>query len=88
MGEYDPVSLTHVWSASQAVEAQQRALAAIAESGAGQPALQALARMWEFVFSEPMPAITDRGRPHLTESWFCCAEPTRTQLLSVSGSPA
>ncbi|HKZ18495.1 MAG TPA: radical SAM protein [Acidimicrobiia bacterium] len=88
MGEYDPVSLTHVWSASEAVDAQQRALAAIAESGAGRPALQTLARMWEFVFSEPMPATTDRGRPHLTESWFCCAEPTRTQLLSVSGSPA
>jgi hypothetical protein len=88
MGEYDGASLTHVWSASEAVEAQQRALAAIAESGAGQPGLETLALMWEFVFSEPMPAVIDRGRPHLTESWFCCAEPTRSQLLTVSASPA
>ena len=26
--------------------------------------------------------ITDR--PHLTESWFCCAEPTDTQLKAVT----
>ncbi|HJR86322.1 MAG TPA: radical SAM protein [Acidimicrobiia bacterium] len=88
MGKYDGASLTHVWSASEAVEAQQQGLAAIAEAGAGRPTLQTLARMWEFVFSEPMPAVTDRGRPHLTESWFCCAEPTRSQLLTVSGSSA
>ena len=26
--------------------------------------------------------VTDR--PHLTESWFCCAEPTDTQLKAVA----
>ena len=83
MGEYDAASLTHVWSASAGVEAQHRALAGIAEAGADQPPLATLARMWEFVFSEPMPEVEDRGRPHLTEPWFCCAEPTRVQLSNV-----
>lgn len=84
MGDYDEASLSHFWSASAEVEEQQRALAQIAEAGAGRSPLQTLARMWEFVFSEPMPKVEDRRRPHLTEPWFCCAEPTPSQVLAIT----
>ncbi|HEY3428171.1 MAG TPA: radical SAM protein [Acidimicrobiia bacterium] len=84
MGAYEEKTLSHKWSASTEVEAQQAKLAAIAEWGTGRPALMTLARMWAFVFGEPMPEVPDRGRPHLTESWFCCAEPTSKQSLSVA----
>jgi hypothetical protein len=84
MGAYEEKTLSHTWSASTEVEAQQAKLAAIAEWGTGRPALMTLARMWAFVFGEPMPEVPDRGRPHLTESWFCCAEPTSKQSLSVA----
>jgi hypothetical protein len=83
MGAYEEKTLSHTWSASTEVEAQQAELAAIAEWGAGRPALVTLARMWTFVFGEPMPEVVDRGRPRLTEPWFCCAEPTKSQLLTV-----
>jgi hypothetical protein len=39
--------------------------------------------MWDLVMGEPMPAVATHDRPHLTESWFCCAEPTSSQLLSI-----
>ncbi len=28
-------------------------------------------------------AAATTGRPHLTESWFCCAEPTELQLATT-----
>jgi hypothetical protein len=84
MGPYQESTLSHTWSASIEVEAQQAELAAIAEWGAGRPALMTLRRMWASVFGEPMPEVVDRGRPHLTEPWFCCAEPTSDQLLTIA----
>jgi radical SAM superfamily enzyme YgiQ (UPF0313 family) len=83
MGEFDPALLSHRWSALPEVEEQQRALAAIAEAGAGRPSVETLGRMWDLVMGEPMPAVATHDRPHLTESWFCCAEPTSSQLLSI-----
>jgi hypothetical protein len=29
---------------------------------------------------------TTTGRPRLTESWFCCAEPTDAQLRAVGSA--
>jgi pyruvate-formate lyase-activating enzyme len=84
MGPYQESTLSHTWSASIEVEVQQAELAAIAEWGAGRPALMTLRRMWASVFGEPMPEVVDRGRPHLTEPWFCCAEPTSDQLLTIA----
>jgi hypothetical protein len=84
MGAYEKNTLSHTWSASPEVEVQQAELAAIAELGTGRPALVTLARMWEFVFGEPIPEVVDRRRPRLTESWFCCAEPTTNQLLTIA----
>jgi hypothetical protein len=84
MGAYEKNTLSHTWSASPEVEVQQAELAAIAEWGTGRPALVTLARMWEFVFGEPIPEVVDRRRPRLTESWFCCAEPTTNQLLTIA----
>lgn len=86
MGEYDEILLSHRWSGPPEVEQQQRTLAAIAEDGAARPPLETLAKMWEFVMGEPLPVVSERNRPHLTEPWFCCAEPTRSQLMTVSAS--
>lgn len=37
----------------------------------------------------PEPAMTERvvATPHLTEPWYCCAEPTEAQITGVSRSP-
>lgn len=83
IGVYDPVALSHTWSSSPEVDALQRQLAIMAEAGAGQPALATLAEMWELVTDQPMPRITDRNRPRLTEPWFCCAEPTTSQIQTI-----
>ncbi|HEY0408942.1 MAG TPA: CUAEP/CCAEP-tail radical SAM protein, partial [Candidatus Dormibacteraeota bacterium] len=34
-------------------------------------------------WSAAAPPGTDRGRPRLSEAWFCCAEPTERQLGAV-----
>ena len=40
---------------------------------------------------EPEPVVSPGpapgGRAHLTEPWFCCAEPTQQQLAGVAAAP-
>jgi radical SAM superfamily enzyme YgiQ (UPF0313 family) len=85
MGPYDPQAMTYTWAyASSEVDEQQRRLAEIAEAGVGRPTLETLALMWEAMTAESMPAISEQTLPRLTESWFCCAEPTQAQFLTIS----
>jgi hypothetical protein len=80
---YDPELLGHQWRAADpAMDVLQQRIATIVEDGAGFDEVRALVR------DEPVA----RGhwtaaceRPHLTESWFCCAEPTTRQHLLVAG---
>ena len=62
-------------------------LATLVEAGTarGEPAIVVYAAVREAVGLPPIDtsAVT-RGRPRLTESWFCCAEPTDSQLETVT----
>jgi hypothetical protein len=77
---FDAELLGHQWRAADpAMDDLQREIAALVESGGdfadvcaaiGAPA--------------PRPWTPADARPHLTESWFCCAEPTAAQRTSVA----
>ncbi len=41
----------------------------------------------EIVPLGPPPALTARAAiPHLSEAWYCCAEPTRDQFVAIAGA--
>jgi hypothetical protein len=98
-GDFHQKALSHVWRhPDPAVDALQIAVAAAAETGdsdgltrrgsfhriralaqkaAGLPALAAPA-----IRAKPLPV------PHMSEPWFCCAEPTVRQFATVGAAPA
>lgn len=91
---YRPEALTWDWRFADAdVAALQGALGDIAEEAAdcGAEALDTLTAMAALVGRaagrKARPLATGPAVPRLSESWFCCAEPTRTQIVSI-GEPA
>jgi len=93
IGPYDPDALTYPWrNPDPEVDALQQRLADLAADGAdrGIPALETLTAQWRTVLEatgdDPAGAVigTPRPVPGLTESWFCCAEPTETQRDRVT----
>lgn len=82
---YDPELLSYRWlSADPAMDALQTDLALLAEAGVDDRA-STLEDMWERVMGERnghFPALDQA--PRLSESWFCCAEPTSLQRGMVS----
>jgi radical SAM family protein len=82
VNDYDSAGLSYRWTARDPrVDDLQRRLAAIAEQG-GSDQKGTILEMW----SQALPGVPipewPRQRPiRLTESWFCCAEPTSGQLL-------
>jgi hypothetical protein len=88
LGPWDPARLTYEWTpADPAMDTLQRDLAALVEQGIerGEPITDTYARVRDAV---GIPAVDLAGcvtdRPRLTESWFCCAEPTDHQLKAVT----
>lgn len=90
-GRYDEELLSYVWtSIDPRADELQRRLAARAESAAetGLDPVETLLEMWSDAAesagvrppSTPEPSSVTVGRPRLTESWFCCAEPTSLQV--------
>lgn len=94
LGPYDAERLSWTWcSPDPAVDALQRRLAAIAESGVDDDAASVFAAMASEVYPAAGRTVPDvsavqaaahAGRPRLSEPWFCCAEPTQAQQLVVS----
>ncbi len=84
VGEYDPEALTYHWrSRHPLVDDLQRGLAQIAEAG-GSDQRGTILEMWSRVRAGSPPPVWNETEPtRLTESWFCCAEPTTQQLLRV-----
>jgi radical SAM superfamily enzyme YgiQ (UPF0313 family) len=82
---YNPDLLTYSWQAADpATDRLQQELALLAEQGVDSP-WETIGLMWHLVMDgEPLPARSADIAPRLTESWFCCAEPT-SQQLSVVG---
>lgn len=84
MGDFDVERLSYTWvSPHPELERMQSRLAALAEEGLGRPHLETLARIWGEVMDRPFPIVQDRQRLRLSESWFCCSEPTTQQLVSI-----
>jgi hypothetical protein len=76
---YDADLLGHQWrSADPAMDALQRALATTVEDGGDFADVCAAIGA-----PPPAPWTPADARPHLTESWFCCAEPTAAQRSVV-----
>ncbi|HSJ29742.1 MAG TPA: CUAEP/CCAEP-tail radical SAM protein [Acidimicrobiia bacterium] len=90
---YDEELLTYRWSsADPRSDELQRRFAEWAEMGADRDPVDTLVAMWREAVAASggdvakvvRPDSVTTGRPHLTESWFCCAEPTRSQSVTIS----
>lgn len=77
---YDAELLGTQWrSADPAMDDLQLEIAALVEDGGDFAAVRLL------ISGKPTPPWTT-GRPHLTETWFCCAEPTSVQRATLRGT--
>ena len=96
---YDTEVLSYLWNSTdrRSDELQIRfATRAETWAGMGGDPVETLLAMWadaaEFsggVRDDIMrPALVTTGRPRLTESWFCCAEPTQIQSSFARSNPA
>ncbi|MEX2655732.1 MAG: radical SAM protein [Acidimicrobiia bacterium] len=95
IGPYDEEALSYRWaSLDPRSDELQRVLAERAESAVddGASPVETFLQMWGDAVeadggdrrSVSPPASITLGRPGLTESWFCCAEPTRAQTGGVA----
>ena len=97
--EFDAALLGYRWTSEDPLlDELQAELAALTERAAetAEPAAATYAAVRALVFARlgrrdpgpPEPVATrgpePAGRPHLSEPWFCCAEPTRNQLAGVA----
>lgn len=87
-GAYDPAELAHPWTSP--LDDLQSRLAALVAAAVDEPPIETFRRLAGVIRSEAgldatLPAL-DPGlaRPRLTESWFCCAEPTCAQLAPLA----
>ncbi|MDX1450047.1 MAG: CUAEP/CCAEP-tail radical SAM protein, partial [Acidimicrobiia bacterium] len=96
VSEYDPDLLSYRWkSTDPRADELQETFARLAERDAEvqEDPVETLLAMWAEACraesldpSEAVPSGTvTRERPRLTESWFCCAEPTNVQRVAVTG---
>ncbi|MGH9304358.1 MAG: radical SAM protein [Acidimicrobiales bacterium] len=99
LGELDASNGTWSWSPlDPSLDELQAALTEIAEAAAENEvgAEAAFGQVWEAargggvpLEAEPPPVawpspLAGPERPHLSEAWFCCAEPTRSQHAAVA----
>jgi hypothetical protein len=83
VGPWDATRSTYTWaSADPALDALQRRIASIVDSD--DDPIAVYARVREAVGAAPVDlSQVTTGRPRLTETWFCCAEPTELQLTQL-----
>ena len=94
IGAFDAESLVYPWKNRDArLDALSEAVQAIAADAdrKKQSRTEAFARIWHAAHSAAgretpeLPASTGRAVPFLSEPWYCCAEPTKDQLVSIGG---
>jgi radical SAM superfamily enzyme YgiQ (UPF0313 family) len=94
---FDPQSLAYPWkNADPRLDALSEAVQEIAAAAERQKESRraTFERIWEAAHSAaglPAPSLNlsarpEAGVPFLSEPWYCCAEPTRDQLISI-GAP-
>jgi radical SAM superfamily enzyme YgiQ (UPF0313 family) len=90
LGRWDASRLTYEWtSGDPAMDGLQRSLAGVVERSVARgdaiPTTYSLVRE-----AVGLPAVVVRDddveRPHLTETWFCCAEPTDNQITRLQAA--
>jgi pyruvate-formate lyase-activating enzyme len=83
VGPWDPERSTYTWaSPDPEIDALQQRIAAIVDSADDAVTLYARIRDAVGAPTVDLSHVTT-GRPKLTESWFCCAEPTELQLTRI-----
>jgi uncharacterized small protein (DUF1192 family) len=94
VGEFDAESLVYPWrNADARVDLLSEEVQAIAAEADGKKESRsvAFARIWEAahlasgVAAPELRLREGRGVPFLSEPWYCCAEPTREQLVAIGG---
>jgi hypothetical protein len=83
VGPWDAERSTYTWSSPDpTIDAVQQQLAAIVDSS--EDVLELYRQVREAAGAPPVDLThITTGRPRLTESWFCCAEPTDLQRVSI-----
>jgi radical SAM superfamily enzyme YgiQ (UPF0313 family) len=88
LGGYDATRGCYAWrSADPAMDELHATLAELVEAhvAAGVPPLETYAAIRSACGLEPVAIdAPSPARPHLTETWFCCAEPTAAQLAPLT----
>ena len=88
LGGWDDERLTFTWTPAQPdMDDLQRELALLVEEsvGRGDPISTTYACIRSAIGMEPVDVSSAPiDRPRLTESWFCCAEPTDVQMKAVT----
>ena len=83
LGPWDPERSTYTWASPDPdVDALQQRIAAIVDTDDDTVAVYARVRDAAGAPPVDLSRVTT-GRPRLTESWFCCAEPTDLQLSTT-----
>jgi hypothetical protein len=86
--EWDAHALTHRWAnPDPTIDDLQRELALLVEDAATHetPVTETYAQVRSLVGAPPVDvSCCATDRPRLSESWFCCAEPTNVQRSSVA----
>lgn len=81
LGDWNPEALSYPWTS--ATDDLQREFAAVVEAGVDDPAGDVFNALCELVGLAPIDPSAVVDAPRLSESWFCCAEPTSIQLRSL-----
>jgi radical SAM superfamily enzyme YgiQ (UPF0313 family) len=94
VGPFDPQSLAYPWkNADPRLDALSQTVQEIAAAAERQKEsrLATFERIWNTAHTAAglpapkisLPAHSQAGVPFLSEPWYCCAEPTRDQLVSI-----
>jgi radical SAM superfamily enzyme YgiQ (UPF0313 family) len=86
VGTPEPRAFTHPWRhPDPAMDALHVAVSARIEADAKvkADAAETFSALYSLAGLEGEPVWRRRSSPRLTESWFCCAEPTRDQFISL-----
>ena len=78
LGPWDAAALSYRWSSP--LDGLALAVAAVVEDGADAPLAVVVNRVRSLVDLPPIAGGEVAEAPRLSESWFCCAEPTAGQL--------
>ncbi len=97
---YDPAVIGWSWAhPDPTIDELQTTVAGIVESGLGDLPRETFERIDGAIraaagdiSSRPVVGSVSKGavgdRPRLSEPWFCCSEPTRSQLVALGGQPS